>query len=183
MGRRWWGGSGRAPLPGSVGMGRVQRQAVATRDCRPAPHMRCSRRRCTSPRLAACTASPHHPLHNLPNPTTGGGVRSLPRHQSDPGAGHARWVAACLVWLGVRGRSAACQPRLTAAAGLVGLPPPRTPALPPPPSLAGHTLSWGKSYPDLLTRCYDPASSGGAAAGEPQPSGRLGPMNPARNET
>jgi N-acetyl-beta-hexosaminidase len=38
----------------------------------------------------------------------------------------------------------------------------------------GHTLSWGKGYPDLLTRCYDSHS---------QPTGELGPINPARRET
>lgn len=46
---------------------------------------------------------------------------------------------------------------------------------------AGHTASWGKAYPELLTRCYDTA---GARPGEdPQPSDKLGPINPARNET
>ncbi|KAI7841169.1 hypothetical protein COHA_005135 [Chlorella ohadii] len=45
----------------------------------------------------------------------------------------------------------------------------------------GHTASWGKAYPELLTRCYDTAAAG--AGEEPQPSDKLGPINPARNET
>ncbi len=46
---------------------------------------------------------------------------------------------------------------------------------------SGHTASWGKAYPELLTRCYDTAAAG--AGEEPQPSDKLGPINPARNET
>jgi N-acetyl-beta-hexosaminidase len=44
------------------------------------------------------------------------------------------------------------------------------------PSLwcAGHTLSWGRGYPDLLTQCYD-------AHG--QPLSERGPVNPVRNAT
>ena len=39
---------------------------------------------------------------------------------------------------------------------------------------AGHTASWGKGYPHLLTDCYDATE---------QPTGAKGPINPARNET
>lgn len=39
---------------------------------------------------------------------------------------------------------------------------------------AGHTLSWGQGYPELLTDCFD--SQG-------KPTGQKGPLNPARNET
>lgn len=39
---------------------------------------------------------------------------------------------------------------------------------------AGHTASWGKGYPELLTDCYDT---------EERPTGLKGPINPARNET
>lgn len=39
---------------------------------------------------------------------------------------------------------------------------------------AGHTASWGKGYPGLLTDCYN---------GEEQPTGEKGPVNPVRNET
>ena len=38
---------------------------------------------------------------------------------------------------------------------------------------AGHTLSWGRGYPELLTPCY---TNG-------QPNGELGPLNPASNGT
>ncbi|CAH8834592.1 unnamed protein product [Trichobilharzia szidati] len=37
----------------------------------------------------------------------------------------------------------------------------------------GHTLSWGKAYPDLLTECYDKS----------EPDGNFGPLNPARQFT
>lgn len=37
----------------------------------------------------------------------------------------------------------------------------------------GHTLSWGEAYPELLTACYDGHV----------PNGRLGPVDPTRNET
>ena len=37
----------------------------------------------------------------------------------------------------------------------------------------GHTLSWGKGYPQLLTECY----TGG------KPNGLFGPLNPCRNST
>ena len=39
---------------------------------------------------------------------------------------------------------------------------------------AGHTASWGKGYPELLTDCYD---------SQERPTGLKGPINPARNET
>ena len=39
---------------------------------------------------------------------------------------------------------------------------------------AGHTASWGKGYPELLTDCYD---------AQERPTGLKGPINPARNET
>ena len=39
---------------------------------------------------------------------------------------------------------------------------------------AGHTASWGKGYPELLTDCYD---------AQERPTGVEGPVNPARNET
>ena len=38
---------------------------------------------------------------------------------------------------------------------------------------SGHTLSWGRGYPELLTPCY----TNGA------PNGELGPLNPASNGT
>ena len=38
---------------------------------------------------------------------------------------------------------------------------------------AGHTASWGKGYPDLLTPCYT----------DSQPNGELGPLTPAHNGT
>ncbi|KAK9799837.1 hypothetical protein WJX73_007713 [Symbiochloris irregularis] len=38
----------------------------------------------------------------------------------------------------------------------------------------GHTLAWGKGYPDLLVDCCD---------AQGQPTGAKGPMNPARNGT
>ncbi|KAK9805226.1 hypothetical protein WJX72_007110 [[Myrmecia] bisecta] len=38
----------------------------------------------------------------------------------------------------------------------------------------GHTLSWGKAHPEVLTQCYGK---------DGQPTGELGPMNPIRNET
>ncbi len=38
----------------------------------------------------------------------------------------------------------------------------------------GHTASWGKGYPGLLTDCYN---------AEEQPTGEKGPINPVRNET
>ena len=41
-------------------------------------------------------------------------------------------------------------------------------------AVAGHTASWGKGYPELLTQCYDEKG---------MPNGRLGPLNPARNST
>ncbi|VDQ06555.1 unnamed protein product [Trichobilharzia regenti] len=37
----------------------------------------------------------------------------------------------------------------------------------------GHTLSWGKAYPHLLTECFDKS----------EPDGNFGPMNPARQFT
>ncbi|XP_037273904.1 beta-hexosaminidase subunit alpha isoform X2 [Rhipicephalus microplus] len=37
----------------------------------------------------------------------------------------------------------------------------------------GHTRSWGEAYPELLTTCYE----GGV------PNGRLGPIDPTRNQT
>ncbi|XP_077491567.1 beta-hexosaminidase subunit alpha-like isoform X2 [Amblyomma americanum] len=37
----------------------------------------------------------------------------------------------------------------------------------------GHTRSWGEAYPDLLTTCYN----------GPVPNGRLGPVDPTRNES
>lgn len=37
----------------------------------------------------------------------------------------------------------------------------------------GHTRSWGEAYPELLTTCYD----------GPVPNGRLGPIDPTRNQT
>lgn len=45
----------------------------------------------------------------------------------------------------------------------------------------GHTASWGKAYPELLTRCYDTTAGRGDQL--PEPSDKLGPINPARNET
>lgn len=39
---------------------------------------------------------------------------------------------------------------------------------------AGHTASWGKGYPGLLTDCYN---------AQEQPTGEKGPINPVRNET
>ncbi|VDQ02818.1 unnamed protein product [Trichobilharzia regenti] len=36
-----------------------------------------------------------------------------------------------------------------------------------------HTLSWGKAYPDLLTKCYEDA----------KPTGLLGSLNPANDST
>ncbi len=39
---------------------------------------------------------------------------------------------------------------------------------------AGHTASWGKGYPEVLTECYSQ---------DGQKTGALGPLNPARNET
>lgn len=39
---------------------------------------------------------------------------------------------------------------------------------------AGHTASWGKGYPELLTQCYDEQG---------MPNGQLGPLNPTRNST
>jgi N-acetyl-beta-hexosaminidase len=42
------------------------------------------------------------------------------------------------------------------------------------PHCSGHTQSWGKGHPELLTECHD---------GDGQPTGELGPLNPARNET
>ncbi|CAH8852869.1 unnamed protein product, partial [Trichobilharzia szidati] len=36
-----------------------------------------------------------------------------------------------------------------------------------------HTFSWGKAYPDLLTKCYY----------DSKPTGHLGPMNPANDST
>ncbi|EFN52781.1 hypothetical protein CHLNCDRAFT_58755 [Chlorella variabilis] len=41
--------------------------------------------------------------------------------------------------------------------------------------MPGHTQSWGKAYPGLLTQCFDTDTV--------EPTGRLGPINPARNET
>jgi N-acetyl-beta-hexosaminidase len=41
-------------------------------------------------------------------------------------------------------------------------------------SHSGHTQSWGKGYPELLTECYD---------GSGKKTGELGPLNPARNST
>ena len=38
---------------------------------------------------------------------------------------------------------------------------------------SGHTLSWGRGYPELLTPCY---TNG-------EPNGDLGPLNPASNGT
>eukprot|EP00891_Asterochloris_glomerata_P006265 jgi/Astpho2/6265/e_gw1.00088.42.1_t len=38
----------------------------------------------------------------------------------------------------------------------------------------GHTASWGKGYPEVLTECYSQ---------DGQKTGALGPLNPARNET
>ncbi|EIE23444.1 putative beta-N-acetylhexosaminidase [Coccomyxa subellipsoidea C-169] len=38
----------------------------------------------------------------------------------------------------------------------------------------GHTASWGKGYPGLLTDCYNEKE---------QPTGEKGPVNPVRNET
>ncbi|KAF7260444.1 hypothetical protein EG68_02225 [Paragonimus skrjabini miyazakii] len=37
----------------------------------------------------------------------------------------------------------------------------------------GYTYSWGKGYPDLLTKCYS----------DGKPNGRLGPINPTTNYT
>ena len=48
-----------------------------------------------------------------------------------------------------------------------------SPAL--PAALPGHTASWGKAYPELLTRCYNTEAGG--------EGDKLGPINPARNET
>lgn len=39
---------------------------------------------------------------------------------------------------------------------------------------AGHTASWGKGYPKLLTQCYDEQGL---------LNGRLGPLDPTRNST
>ncbi len=39
---------------------------------------------------------------------------------------------------------------------------------------AGHTASWGKAYPELLTECYDDQG---------KLTGELGPMDPTRNST
>ncbi|CAH8853293.1 unnamed protein product, partial [Trichobilharzia szidati] len=36
-----------------------------------------------------------------------------------------------------------------------------------------HTLSWGKAFPDLLTKCYQ----------DSKPTGQLGPMNPVNDST
>ncbi|KAL3160605.1 hypothetical protein ABBQ32_010536 [Trebouxia sp. C0010 RCD-2024] len=38
----------------------------------------------------------------------------------------------------------------------------------------GHTASWGKGYPELLTQCYDEQG---------MPNGQLGPLDPTRNST
>lgn len=40
--------------------------------------------------------------------------------------------------------------------------------------VAGHTASWGKGYPELLTQCCDEQGV---------PNGQLGPLNPTRNST
>lgn len=37
----------------------------------------------------------------------------------------------------------------------------------------GHTRSWGEAFPELLTKCYN----------GPVPNGRLGPVDPSRNDT
>ena len=37
----------------------------------------------------------------------------------------------------------------------------------------GHSLSWGKGYPELLTECYS----------QGKPNGQFGPLNPSRNYT
>lgn len=42
------------------------------------------------------------------------------------------------------------------------------------PAVAGHTASWGKGYPELLTQCCDKQGV---------PNGQLGPLNPTRNST
>ena len=42
------------------------------------------------------------------------------------------------------------------------------------PVVAGHTASWGKGYPELLTQCCDKQGV---------PNGQLGPLNPTRNST
>lgn len=39
---------------------------------------------------------------------------------------------------------------------------------------AGHTASWGKGYPELLTQCYDDQGV---------PNGQLGPLDPTKNST
>lgn len=39
---------------------------------------------------------------------------------------------------------------------------------------AGHTLSWGEGYPDLLADCFDEKG---------RKLGTKGPINPAQNET
>ena len=39
---------------------------------------------------------------------------------------------------------------------------------------AGHTASWGKGYPELLTQCYDEQG---------HPNGQLGPLDPTQNAT
>ena len=39
---------------------------------------------------------------------------------------------------------------------------------------AGHVASWGKGYPELLTKCHDDQG---------KPNGELGPMNPTKNST
>ena len=41
-------------------------------------------------------------------------------------------------------------------------------------AVAGHTASWGKGYPELLTQCCDEQGV---------PNGQLGPLNPTRNST
>ena len=41
-------------------------------------------------------------------------------------------------------------------------------------AIAGHTASWGKGYPELLTQCCDEQG---------MPNGQLGPLNPTRNST
>ena len=69
-------------------------------------------------------------------------------------------------------------PTHKATPSLLMLPPPppsRPPIHPlPPTSFPGHTASWGRAHPAILTPCLDRQGA---------PTGATGPLNPAVNET